>query len=206
MASRRAVYEFAPPRAVSRRLGYETPGRAAKIRRMKPSSVFFTLFVAALALMVSNSGCKSDSESAPGNPAPFSAAVAEHKAVNTVASNSTWTDPFTGLTWEKKDNHDNADWKEAMSYCRKLRLDGYDDWRLPSIDELNAIYDTRAIVANEAGEKYHVKGNLRLSGWEWSSTNSDEHHAWMFGFWSGIRQLEESSGVIGDRAVCVRGS
>ena len=36
MASRRAVCEFAPPRAVSRRLGYETAGRAGKMWRMKP--------------------------------------------------------------------------------------------------------------------------------------------------------------------------
>ena len=50
MASRRAVYEFAPPRAVSRRLGYETPGGAGKIRRMNSNRrIPFVLLMLVLA-------------------------------------------------------------------------------------------------------------------------------------------------------------
>ena len=32
-------------------------------------------------------------------------------------------------------------WEEAISYCEGLSLGGYDDWRLPSIRDLQSIVD-----------------------------------------------------------------
>ena len=52
-----------------------------------------------------------------------------------------WTDPSTGLMWAGRDNGKNANWHKAMDYCRNLRLAGYSDWRLATIDELEGIYD-----------------------------------------------------------------
>jgi hypothetical protein len=52
-----------------------------------------------------------------------------------------WVDPSSGLTWTGKDNSKDVNWHQAMGYCRDLRLAGYSDWRLPTIDELEGIYD-----------------------------------------------------------------
>ena len=93
------------------------------------------------------------------------------------APTSTWTDPTTGLTWSRKDNGADVDWREATAYCSKSQLGGYKDWRLPTIEELRGIYDPDASfqVKFDNGVTYnvHVKGNLKLTGWSWSSTPGD---------------------------------
>jgi hypothetical protein len=79
-----------------------------------------------------------------------------------------WTDPATGLMWTKKDNGRPVSWREAIHYCQGLQLAGHSDWRLPEIDELVGIYDSRinTPASSDEGEPltWHVKGNLRLSG------------------------------------------
>jgi len=95
-----------------------------------------------------------------------------------------WTDPSTGLMWAGRDNGKDVRWKGAVKYCRDLRLAGYSDWRLATLAELGAIYDPNANVPGLAGSgqdnpfTYHVKGNLFLTGDEWSSerTNDDRGH------------------------------
>src|ERR1700733_10029900 len=47
-----------------------------------------------------------------------------------------WADPSTGLTWAARDSSKRMGWHKATKYSRNLRLAGYSDWRLPSIDEL----------------------------------------------------------------------
>lgn len=86
-----------------------------------------------------------------------------------------WTDPSTGLMWAGRDNGKDVSWKGAVKYCRNLRLAGYSDWRLATLAELGAIYDRNANAPGLAGSgkdnlfTYHVKGNLFLTGDEWSS-------------------------------------
>ncbi len=111
-----------------------------------------------------------------------------------------WTDPDTGLMWTKQDNGTNVNWNQAIAYCSNLRLGGYTDWRLPTIDELQAIYDANA------GDQ-HVKGNLKLSPnyWHWSSSQaSAPGKAWYFQFSSGSRNSYRIGDSGGDRALCVR--
>ena len=131
-----------------------------------------------------------------------------------------WTDPSTGLMWAAKDNGRDVSWKGAMKYCRDLRLVGYSDWRLATRAELRAIYDRNVNVPGSAGSgkdssfTYHVKGNLFLTGDEWSSEriNDDRGHpsayAWYFDFNEG-RLDEQPSGFPYPhslmRALCVRG-
>jgi hypothetical protein len=87
-----------------------------------------------------------------------------------------WSDPSTGLMWAAKDNGHDVTWKDATKYCRDLRLAGYSDWRLASVGELQGIYDKNANAPGLAGSHgevptmWHVKGNLFLTGNQWSST------------------------------------
>lgn len=109
----------------------------------------------------------------------------------TLAVNSIWTDPGTGLTWTKKDNGSDVDWTEASAYCSSLQLAGYGGWRLPTIEELQGIDDTNigTQVVFDNGVTYivHIKGDIKLSGWQWSGSQVSESGksskvAWCFHF------------------------
>ena len=132
-----------------------------------------------------------------------------------------WVDPSTGFMWAGKDNGKDVSWKGAVKYCRNLRLAGYSDWRLATIDELRDIYDKTANAPGLAGmhdddpTMWHVKGNLFLTGDQWSSNQrtDDRGHpsgyVWYFNFNEG-RSNDDPTGwpysFVTMRALCVRGS
>jgi serine/threonine-protein kinase len=118
------------------------------------------------------------------------------------AAGLVWTDPATGLMWAKKDNGSDVNWQQAMDYCQNLQLAGYSDWRLPTLDELQGIYDPNANVGG-----YHVKGNLQPSNFvEWSSSQRNASgKALNFSFVNGGRGYGGGN-IYGHRALCVRRS
>jgi serine/threonine protein kinase len=123
----------------------------------------------------------------------------------------TWTDPATVLMWAKKDNGSDVNWQQATGYCRKLQLAGNYGWRLPTIDELQGIYDQNANIQGQWADgspvTWHEKGNLHLSGWEWSSSQGDASgEAWGFPFSDGKRLSLDLGHGYGTRALCVRSS
>jgi Protein of unknown function (DUF1566) len=131
-----------------------------------------------------------------------------------------WTDPSTGLMWAGKDNNGkDVSWQKAVKYCRELRLAGYSEWRLATIDELEGIYNRHAEAPGLAGQHndkattWHVKGNLFLTGHHWSSTRRIDDrgrpsgYAWRFDFGDGRRFGGDQLGYSTfKRALCVRGS
>jgi len=124
----------------------------------------------------------------------------------------TWTDPDTELMWTKRDNGQNVDWNQAAEYCKDLRLGGYTSWRLPEIDELRGIYDSRR--SEQDWEKvstsqfpYHVKGQIQLSaGWHWSTLGGVAGKAWNLDFRFGKADFETLDVSTNLRALCVRPS
>jgi hypothetical protein len=125
-----------------------------------------------------------------------------------------WTDPATGLTWTKNDNGSEANWNLANAYCANLQLGGKSGWRLPTIDELQGIYDPSVNIPGQLSSgqavTWHVKGNLHLSGYSWSSspgrTSGDVLY---FTFDGGLRYIQNLRfDPIGNllRALCVRRS
>jgi len=64
------------------------------------------------------------------------------------------TAPFesTGLQWTPRDNGGNVTWLHAEAYCSGLVLGGFDDWRLPTIEELGALYDASSVKRYKSKE------------------------------------------------------
>ena len=123
----------------------------------------------------------------------------------------TWTDPDTGLIWTKSENSMDVNWKQATDYCQGLRLAGNSDWRLPTIEELQGIYDPYVDIPGRwttgSSVTWHVKGNLRLSGWHWSSSRgAASGEAWRFYFDVGERYSSRLGFSSHGRALCVRRS
>ena len=136
----------------------------------------------------------------------------------------TWTDPSTGLMWAGKDNGRDVNWHKAVKYCRDLRLAGYSDWRLPTLAELEGIYDKSANAPGLAGHDtgraftWHVKGNLFLTGYPWSTTHRLDDRGrpnglvWYLNFLDGMPHDDDGSNFSGRfadysrRSLCVRGS
>ncbi|MBR4532047.1 DUF1566 domain-containing protein [bacterium] len=48
-------------------------------------------------------------------------------------------DTTTNLYWQKNTSYKN--WRQAFTYCENLVYGGYDDWRMPNINELYSIVD-----------------------------------------------------------------
>jgi hypothetical protein len=130
-----------------------------------------------------------------------------------------WIDPSTRLMWAGKDNGKDVSWHKAMKYCRDLRLAGYSDWRLATLGDLEGIYDKGTNAPGLMGPSgkgtastWHVKGNLFLTGDQWSSNRlvDDRGHpsgyAMRFDFNEGrVFNDDELSFHTNKRALCVRG-
>ena len=126
------------------------------------------------------------------------------------------TDPSTGLMWAAKDNGGDITWGNAMKYCQNLGLAGYSGWRLPSVDELQGIYDGSGFSPTHSegstiGLAGRPRGELLLTGArEWSSSRvlddrgRNSGFAWEFDYPHG-RRWKDPLGYKGSlRALCVR--
>jgi len=140
----------------------------------------------------------------PGNLAAQQGMAAAQQGIRELAllpqkqrAEGYWVDPRTGLGWTAQDNGAAVNWKHAGEYCQQLRTGGFADWKLPSVEQLKALYDggsTRqsvptgklelwAILRQDGGNvsqtemqadagtvyKYHIAGGIVLSGrYVWS--------------------------------------
>lgn len=105
------------------------------------------------------------------------------------------SDNKTGLMWQDNSaaKHIKKDWQGALDFCGTLRLAGHDDWRLPSIKELEKIINLKEFK------------NVGGSGYYWSSTahDSSDEFAWIMNF---KRGYEYNNYKTYERYVrCVRG-
>jgi len=65
---------------------------------------------------------------------------------------------INGLMWQKETVEEEMNWDDAMEYAKNLRLGGYDDWRLPTIEELMEIVSSCGIEICFIGNECPVEG------------------------------------------------
>ena len=102
----------------------------------------------------------------------FSQVSAEERFVDN--GDGTVTDHKLRLMWAKHDNNGDIDWHQAQKWVKftfPLTLQkNYDNWRLPTLVELESLVDKRAGYETDCGLKAYVMPLIRLScGWIWTS-------------------------------------
>lgn len=114
-----------------------------------------------------------------------------------------------GLMWAVENNGQDVNWNTAAQYCSDFRLGGHADWRLPTIDELESVYDP------SISSDYRIKSPIQLTSCcLWSSTLLEDdgdqrraldpsRYAWGFYFANGDRYYSAMNFTDG-RALCVR--
>ena len=121
------------------------------------------------------------------------------------SGNGTVRDRKTGLEWAQRDNGQDINWNSARSYCSNLGLAG-GGWRLPSMDELEGIYDrSETLTTSCGGYTCEVSPLFSLTGyWYWSDESNGSSEAWFFSLGDGSRASLTVSypGLL--RALCVR--
>lgn len=88
-------------------------------------------------------------------------------------------DKQTGLHWTQSDNGKDVEQAQAIKYCERLELQG-GKWRLPSADELAALYVWTEDQRIPCGSATCYASNLfhLTSYWFWSATGESATKAW----------------------------
>jgi hypothetical protein len=85
-------------------------------------------------------------------------------------ANGTVVDTKTNLMWAGASSGSSlSKYSDAEDYCERYSGGGYKDWRMPTIDELNSLYNEN--LSNDQG--YHVTKFISLGGdYVWGKQNS----------------------------------
>jgi len=89
-----------------------------------------------------------------------------------------------------KDNAESDTWEQAIQTCQNLTAYGYNDWYLPSKEELKALYQNKESI-----------GGFRLS-YYWSSMENFTSNAWIQVFSNGDQYFVSKTST--GRVRCVR--
>jgi hypothetical protein len=127
--------------------------------------------------------------------------------------NGTVVDTETGLMWASKDDGKGLNEKDAVDYCENYRGGGYTDWRMPSLEELETIFDP--LTRNKSG--YHVTKLIDITAeLVWGSESPGKASVFNFvdgskgtafyeGPGSGTWYKADKDGAVITRALPVRG-
>ena len=109
------------------------------------------------------------------------------------------TDDATKLEWQDDTPSLSKTWKESIEICENSTLGGYDDWRVPNLNELKSIVDRlkiypaiSTVFENSDNEKY----------WTSTSYDGDKFFAWGVNFYNGSTVFENKKTSLSVR--CVR--
>lgn len=111
---------------------------------------------------------------------------------------NTITDVATGLMWAKDDSKKQLTWEEALTYAETSTLEGYNDWRLPNVKELQSIVDYSGVFPAIDTTYFNISSFNHADGrldypFFWTSTSAffgkDRPvytHAWYVAFGYGV--------------------
>jgi hypothetical protein len=147
-------------------------------------------------------------EEAERAAAKAAAAERQRAADRLVKSKQVYVDNRTGLMWATSDNGSDINWQNAKSYCENYRLGGFTDWRMPTQDELAALYDKslKGYQVSCGGDSWTLKtpGQVRLSCYAVWASETRGSDAAIFYFHYGGRYWFYQSASTDDRALPVR--
>ena len=104
--------------------------------------------------------------------------------------NGTVTDEASGLLWQQADSYHELkkgmNWYEALEYValkNSEKFAGFDDWRLPTRDELKSLYDKSRPVKSKGGERIGLPSVFKSGGsyYLWTTNERGLDNAWYFG-------------------------
>ncbi len=102
--------------------------------------------------------------------------------------------------WAAKDNGKGINWDDAKRYCENYQGGGYNDWRMPTQDELASLYDP-----NREGRHGFCKTKfIHISGYCLWASETRGSEAANFNFGTGYRYWYPQSDSSSRRALPVR--
>ena len=99
----------------------------------------------------------------------------------TIHSEGIVTDKNTGLMW-MRDDPGEMSLTDALNFCKKLKLGGYKDWRLPSMKELASIVDLSFPNGNWFNKEIFPTIQTKPLGFYWSATTYQGTFGWGVNF------------------------
>jgi len=90
-----------------------------------------------------------------------------------------YTSTVNELMWEDTKEAVNTDinWEKAYKYCQNLKIADYEDFRMPTIEELQELYDNKDAIYNGFGGKFYWSDTTFQSDkkiWDYSSVKNFE--------------------------------
>lgn len=173
--------------------------KASQIRKLDAKSRVFVALELAPGLAAAKAVPTATTDQPP--------AVSDYQERWTASGVGALRDSSTGLKWSQDDNGKDIDWKSAGKYCSTLDLGGT-GWRLPSADELKAIYDASGPPkASCRVGKCGASTQMRLSSYLfWAADPNGEYEAWSVSLGGGQRASYPTIYSLDARALCVRGA
>jgi hypothetical protein len=148
-----------------------------------------------IALFVATSACSPGDEQQPSPSAARRFAAAGEGVVH---------DSRTGLLWTAHDAGRELAWDAAQGHCNELAPVGGGAWRLPSIEELAALYDESQRQACDGGTCRVDPAIDLASPYQWSATARGENRRVYFDFRHGSELAPLLRPGLTRRALCTR--
>ena len=124
-------------------------------------------------------------------------ALAEEELPNFVDNgDGTISDTHSNLMWKKDDSYKEfgygITWLEAHDYCEMLndkKFAGYDDWRLPGIEESKSLFSFVQSNSDKNGAEIHISDLFEQGGghntWTYEEKPDYQQYAQKFSFVTG---------------------